>query len=248
MRKVRFFKSIFLEALDQRTTLILGNQKEAVQKLETELQNQQRTLDRKIYEYLDLLITVKDSALTEYKIRQLYVVEKHVAKRSASIARKSVLITILAIFEEILIELRSILVNELFLLDHQVLQISELHLLHGTITNEIPIYSKTINKSWIQIKQAMAIVQIINQPVDSISDEVTELVTGIHSITRFKLKNEKEILAFTDSGYLQDVTKTIEVYFTEMIDKINESLKKGQGAVRSADPTIRPSEPLGGKM
>lgn len=248
MRKVRFFKSIFLEALDLRTTSILAIHKIIVKKIEIELQNQQLKLAKRINEDLDFLITVKDPAITEYKIRQLYVVEKDIAKRSAFIARKSALVTIITIFEEILIELRAILVNELSLMDQRVLQIAEPHLLHSAILNEIPIYSKTINKSWFQIKEAIAIARIINRPIDTIGEGIKESVTEMHSIKKIRLKNEKEIFALIDSSYLQDVTKAIEVYFTEMNDKINESLKNGQGAATGADPNILPIEPLGGRM
>ncbi len=226
MKKVRFFNSIFLESLDQRAASILESHKTIVKKINHELQNQQLKLDKKINEELDLLVKNQDPAITEYKLRQLYVVEKDIAKRSAFIIRKNMLITVISIFEEVLIELRTILVNELGLLDHRVSQITEPLLLHSAILNGIPIYSKTINSSWFQIKEAISIGPIINEHIDNINGEIKESTIKIRSIKKVKLKNEKEILALVDCNYQQDVTKAIEIYFIEMNDKINELVKK----------------------
>ncbi|OJV13935.1 MAG: hypothetical protein BGO21_20200 [Dyadobacter sp. 50-39] len=226
MKKIRFFNSIFLESLDQRTTSILESHKTIVKQVEYELQGQQLKLDKKINEELDFLVTGKESAIIEYKLRQLYVVEKYISERSAFIARKSMLKIIISTFEEILIELRTILVNELRLLDQMVLQITESHQLHSTILNEIPVYSKTINSSWIQIKGAINIEPNINEYFANTPKEIRESVVKIKSIKRVKLKNEKEILALIDCNYQQDLIKAIEIYFIEMNDKINALIKK----------------------
>lgn len=225
MKKVRFFNSIFLEALDQRITSILESHKALVKQTNNELQNQQLKLDKKIDEELNLLITSKDSAVIEYRLRQLYVVEKYITKRVAFITRKSTLKTLISIFEEILIELRTILVNELYLLDQEALKITNPHRLHSIIINSIPIYSKTINGSWSHIKEAIDIESNLNRDIEKLTEEEKERLLNIKSVKKEKLKSEIEILALIDCKYNQDLIRAIEVYFIEMNDKINQMIK-----------------------
>ncbi|GGH26726.1 hypothetical protein GCM10007423_11940 [Dyadobacter endophyticus] len=226
MKKVRFFSSVFLEALDQRIISILDSHKIAAKQTSFELRNHQLRLDKKINEELNFLTANKDSAIIEYKLKQVYAVEKDIARRSAFIARKSELTTAISIFEEIMIEMRNILVNELDLLGQQALKITPPHRLHNIILSEISIYSKSLNSSWAQIREAIEITPNLNQSVDKLTDETREKVKSIRSIETVKLKNENEILALVDCNYHQEVIRSIEVYFLEMNNNLNNAIKK----------------------
>jgi hypothetical protein len=77
----------------------------------------------------------------------------------------------ISIFEEILIELRSILVNELNLINKEAIEIAEPHQLQNLIINDLSIYSKTLNNSWIQIKEAIKIESNLNLDLNPITEK-----------------------------------------------------------------------------
>ncbi|MCF2446772.1 hypothetical protein L0657_22635 [Dyadobacter sp. CY345] len=226
MKKVRFFNSIFLEALDQRIILILESHNEIVKQTNNAYKNQEIILDKKITERLNLLITSKDSTTIKYKLRQLYIVEKYTAQRTAFITRKSTLTTLTSIFEEFLIELRAILVKELDLLDHEVLKITAPHQIHRVIINNLAIYSKTLNSSWFHIKEAIDINSNLNKDVETLTNNQKETLLKIKSINQEKLQSGIQIMALTDYEYHHDLIRAIEVYFVEMNDSINQRVKK----------------------
>ncbi|KAA6439496.1 hypothetical protein FEM33_14695 [Dyadobacter flavalbus] len=226
MKKVRFFDSIILEALDRRTTSILASHRTIIKQTGYELQSQKDKIEKKINAEIELLIGTKNPALIEYKLKQLYVVEKEIAQRNTLIAWKNLLTIEISIFEEILIELRNILVIELNLLNKDALEIAEPYQLHNLIINDLSIYSKTLNNAWIQVKQAIRIESNLNLNPDQITEESRNELKKVKSVQIVMLRNKKEIMAMVNSNYLQEVTSILETYFMEMNDKINEVLKK----------------------
>lgn len=226
MKKVRFFESIFIEALDRRMNLVLESHIRILKQTSYELHKEQSKLEKKINEEIDLLINTDKSARIEYKLKQVYGVEKEIAKRRSFTIWKELLISEIAIFEETLIETRNILVNEESLLDKEVLTIAEPNLLHTKIINDAAIYSKSLNAAWSQIKKAIRIRANLNISINEITEESRADFLTIKSVEAVKLRDGTEMMVMMNNDYLIEVTNTLESYFIELNDKINEALKK----------------------
>jgi hypothetical protein len=226
MKKVRFFESIFIEALDRRIILVLESHKKTLKQTSYELNKEQSKLEKKINEEIDILIDADNAALIEYKLKQVYAFEKEIAVRRGFTIWKELLTTEIAIFEETLIDTRNILVNEVSLLDKEVLAIAEPNRLHNKIINDAAIYSKTLNNAWNQIRKAIRIKSNLNISINEITEESRADFSTIKSVETVKLRDGTEMMAMINNDYLIEVTKTLESYFIELNDKINEALKK----------------------
>lgn len=226
MKKVRFFESIFIEALDRRIILVLESHKKTLRQTRDELVNEQSKLEKKINEEIDLLIDADKSALIEYKLKQVYALEKEIAKRRGFTIWKDLLVTEISIFEETLIELRNVLVNEVSLLDKEILAIAEPIRLHNKIINDAAIYSKTLNNSWSQINKAIKIKSNLNVSINQITEESRNVFSTIKSVETVKLRDGTEMMVIINNDYLVELTNAMESYFIELNDKINELLKK----------------------
>jgi hypothetical protein len=226
MKKVRFFESIFIEALDRRIILVLESHKKKLKQTSYDLNNEQSKLDKKINEEIDMLINTDKSAIIEYQLKQVYAFEKEIAKRRGFAMWKELLTIEIAIFEETLIETRNILVNEESLLDKEVLAIAEPNRLHNKIINDAEIYSKTLNAAWSQIRKAIRIKSNLNISINEITEESRADFLTIKSVEAVKLRDGTEMMVMMNNDYLIEVTNTLESYFIELNDKINEALKK----------------------
>ncbi|MCF2489051.1 hypothetical protein [Dyadobacter sp. CY347] len=226
MKKVRFFESIFIEALDRRMNLLLESHKRTLKQTSYELHKEQSKLDKKINEEIDILINPDNSALIEYKLKHVYAIENEIAKRRGFAIWKELLASEIAIFEETLIETRNVLVNEVSLLDEKVLAIAEPSRLHNKIINDAAIYSKTLNAAWSQIRKAIRIKSNLNISINDITEESRADFLTIKSVETVKLRDGTEMMVLINNGYLMEVTDTLESYFIELNDKINEAIKK----------------------
>jgi hypothetical protein len=226
MKKVRFFESIFIEALDRRIILVLESHKKTLKQTSYELSKEQSRLEKKISAEIDILIDTDKSALLEYKLKQVYAFENEIATRRGFTIWKELLTIEIAIFEETLIETRNILVNEVSLLDGEVLAITEPNRLHNKIINDASIYSKTLNNAWSQIKKAIRIKSNLNISINEITEESRADFSTIKSVETVKLRDGTEMMVMVNNDYLIEVTDTLESYFIELYDKINEALKK----------------------
>ncbi|WP_026630110.1 hypothetical protein [Dyadobacter alkalitolerans] len=134
--------------------------------------------------------------------------------------------TEIAIFEETLIETRNILVFEVSLLNKEVLAIAEPNRLHNKIINDAAIYSKTLNSAWSQIETAIKLKSNLNISINQITEESRNEFLTIKSVETVKLRDGTEMMVMINNDYLIEVTNTLESYFIELNDKINEVLKK----------------------
>ncbi|WP_439556759.1 hypothetical protein [Dyadobacter sp.] len=226
MKKVRFFESIFIEALDRRIILVLESHKKTLKQTSYELNSEQSKLDKKINEEIDILINPDNSALAEYKLKHVYAFENEIATRRGFTIWKELLSTEIAILEETLMETRNILVNELNLLDKEVLAIAEPNRLHNKIITDTEIYSKTLNAAWSQIRKAIRIQSNLNISINEITEESRADFLTIKSVKAVKLRDGTEMMVMMNNDYLIEVTNTMESYFIELNDKINEAIKK----------------------